>query len=405
MALAYTVALVGFSQEESVTFESFFRLAARRPPGYTVQDEVMDAQILLVNADNPQALHLVEYAELPGKVLLIGQNDGGTGWPLQRKPVKLVQVLAALDSITGVRRAPPAPAAPRARPPAPVVPAPAFDGFAATQPFEGSALQALDASRRAAEAAAAAKAASAPMTPARRRDAGESEFPATRPMRRQAEAVKTAPASPSPMPPRAAPASATNRASLPTAAEARHLAKPGVVRLTDFGGLDELPVPASIAPSSRGRGEARSTRSRAPAVPEVRRGDVLLVAESLVEGRILHKRFARYGLTIDWSRESPQALVMLKAHAYRLVVIDRLSGEPDAFQVCRQAKQRKLPNGQSPVVLMFTPSLGSMDRIKAGLAGCDGYYPRSVPEAELYRTLAQHRLVSLDGFEPTNAAF
>ena len=66
MVAAYSVALVGFTQAESATFESFFRMAARRPPSYTVQDEVMDAQILIVNADNTQALHLVRYAELPG---------------------------------------------------------------------------------------------------------------------------------------------------------------------------------------------------------------------------------------------------------------------------------------------------------------------------------------------------
>ncbi|MDP1780627.1 MAG: hypothetical protein Q8L18_01945, partial [Hydrogenophaga sp.] len=103
MVAAYSVALVGFTQAESATFESFFRMAARRPPSYTVQDEVMDAQILIVNADNTQALHLVRYAELPGKILLIGQSDGGTGWPLQLKPVKLVSVLNALDVIVGVR--------------------------------------------------------------------------------------------------------------------------------------------------------------------------------------------------------------------------------------------------------------------------------------------------------------
>ncbi len=52
MEAAYTVALVGFAQHESATFESFFRLAARRPPAYRVQEEVLDAQLLLVNADN-----------------------------------------------------------------------------------------------------------------------------------------------------------------------------------------------------------------------------------------------------------------------------------------------------------------------------------------------------------------
>lgn len=103
MVSAFKVALVGFAQSESATFESFFRLAARRLPAYVVQDEVMDAELLVVNADNAQALHLVRFAELEGKILLIGLNDGGTGWPLQRKPIKLVSVLTAMDELMGVR--------------------------------------------------------------------------------------------------------------------------------------------------------------------------------------------------------------------------------------------------------------------------------------------------------------
>lgn len=392
MGGAYTLALVGFADNESATFESFFRLAARRPPAYQVQDEVMDAQILLVNADNMQALHLVQYAELPGKVLLVGNSDGGTGWPLQRKPVKLVSVLAALDTLVGVapKTSVPVPTLAQqtvsARPGAvahqPVSPRQGADrGFAATEPLQSSQM---------------------PMVPAalRRRRTSDTEFPATRPMVRS---VMAAPSAPGPAP--AAPVPA--RPTLPSVAMSARAARPGVMGLTDFGGLEELPalasVPVSRVPANRA---ARSTRSPAQApVPGVQRGDMLLVAESLVEGRILHKRFKKYGLAIDWSRDATQALVMLKAHPYRLVAIDRLSGEPDAYQVCRSAKQRKLPNGQSPVVVMFAPSAGSMDRIKAGLAGSDAYLSRSVAEAEFYKVLAKHRLIDLDGFEKTNIGF
>jgi CheY-like chemotaxis protein len=390
------VALVGFTQAESATFESFFRMAARRPPSYTVQDEVMDAQILIVNADNTQALHLVRYAELPGKILLVGQSDGGTGWPLQLKPVKLVSVLNALDVIVGVR------------PSAAIQRTPAGAGFAHTQPFQGSQLQGLDASMRLASGQLAApdhqppvassagadrgfsatlppEEASWPMAPAvslRRRRSADTEFPATRPMERGEERALAA----MPPPPQRA-AAAGNRQ--------------GTMRLTDFGGLDDLPSP----PAPRA---TRSPRSRIStdktAVPDVARGDMLLVAESLVEGRILLKRFKRYGLNIDWSREAAQALVMLKANPYRLVVIDRLKGEPDANQICRSAKQTKGPKG-APVVIMFAPTAGSMDRMKAGLAGSDAYLSRSVSESDLYKVLAQHRLVSLDGFAPTNVGF
>lgn len=366
MAGAFSVALVGFAENESATFESFFRMAARRPPAYVVQDEVMDAQVLIVNADNAQGLHLVRYAELPGKVLLVGHNDGGTGWPLQRKPIKLVGVLAALDELVGVRLKGPVHAPP-------VVPKNGADpGFAATEP-----------------------ASSVPLTPAvkKRKRSPDSEFPPTRPM------MRTRVPSPPVLRTIAAPAPSARAGGVDAR---RHAPPPGVVGFTDFGGLDVLPTPSvRRAVSSR---SPSSHKTAAPA-PDVPRGDVLLVAESLVEGRILHKRFKRYGLTIDWSREAQQALVMMQAHAYRLVAIDRLKGEPDAYSVCRSAKQRKLPNGRSPVVMMFAPTAGSMDRIKAGLAGCDAYLSRSVGESEFYKVLAQHRLVSLDGFEKTNVGF
>jgi CheY-like chemotaxis protein len=65
------------------------------------------------------------------------------------------------------------------------------------------------------------------------------------------------------------------------------------------------------------------------------------------------------------------------------------------------AKQAK-HGGRAPVVVMFAAIAGSMDRMKAGLAGCDAYLPRSISEAELYKTLAQHRLVNLNAFAKTN---
>lgn len=401
MVAAYTVALVGFSQTESSTFESFFRLASRRPPGYLVQDEVMDAQILIVNADNVQAVLLVRDAELPGKVLLVGSSDGGTGWPLHRKPVKLVAMLAALDEIVGASRPPP-----RRR-------SGGNSSFHAAEPFRASQLQGLDASMRLASgrpmpvehAPAVASGAGADpsfsatqppedapaMAPAvrgRRRRSADTEFPPTQTMERGDER-SAPPAARPPVPP---PASRTAPAAS---------ARGGVMRMTDFGGLDDLPTPP--APRATRAPKSRISTDKA-AVPEVARGDMLLVAESLVEGRILLKRFKKYGLSVDWSREAAQALVMLKAHPYRVVVIDRLKGEPDANQVCRVAKQTKGPKG-APVVIMFAPTAGSMDRMKAGLAGSDAYLSRSVGEGDLYKVLAQHRLVSLDGFAPTNVGF
>lgn len=395
MVAAYTVALVGFSQTESSTFESFFRLASRRPPGYLVQDEVMDAQILIVNADNAQAVMLVRDAELPGRVMLVGSSDGGTGWPLQRKPVKLVAMLAALDEIVGATRPPPA----RRRTPD------AANGGARGEPFQSSQFQGLDASMKLASGRAMSIQHPPPVAPGAGADRGfaltqpygallplpavapasrvgrrrspDTEFPPTRPLVR-GEVVAPARGSAVPVP----------------------AARPGVVRMTDFGSLEDLPAP----PAPRTRSPKSRLSFDKTSVPEVPRGDMLLVAESLVEGRILLKRFKKYGLSVDWSREGAQALLMIKAHSYRVVAIDRLKGEPDANHICRAAKQSKGPKG-APVVIMFAPTAGSMDRMKAGLAGSDAYLSRSVGEGDLYKVLAQHRLVSLDGFAPTNVGF
>jgi CheY-like chemotaxis protein len=390
MGTAYTVALVGFSQTESATFESFFRLAARRPPAYEVQEEVLDAQILVVNADNAQALGLVRDAQLPGRVLLVGGHDGGTGWPLLAKPIRLVSLLGALDALVGLRSA---------RAGAPLVP----QAFAATEPFKASQLHGLDASMRLASGKAQAAPLLAPAGRSRRRNP-ETEFPPTRPLtreeRRQHDAALPARAAPSvaaavptPAPARAAPPAA----SPPAAPAAGRSVRIPLSGLTDFAGLDELFNVSPPAPRTR---HTRSARDDVQ-LPEAARGDALLVGQSLVEGRILLKRFRKYELVIDWCREPAQAQAMLDAHPYRLVVIDRLGGNPDAFAICRAAKQRK--SGRPvPVVILFAPSAGSMDRMKAGLAGADAYLSRSVGEADLYKVLAHHHLVNLNGFAPTN---
>jgi CheY-like chemotaxis protein len=395
MGAAYTVALVGFSQAESATFESFFRLAARRPPAYLVQEEVLDAQILIVNADNAQALMLVRGARLPGRVLLVGSHDAGTGWPLQPKPIRFVAMLGALDSLVGLRTARAAAVAP--------APAPAF---AATEPFKHSQLQGLDASMRLASGKPQAP---APMVPAgrTRRRFPETDFPPTRPMSRDevqaldaAAARRAARTVPAP-----APVAAQVPAAPATAAPApRPAAKSVQIPLrgaTDFADLDELFNVSPPAPKPRNTRGADTRSARQGGLPEVARGDALLVGQSLVEGRILLKRFRKYELEIDWCRDPAQAEAMMQAHAYRLVVIDRLGGQPDAFAVCRSAKQAKGPKG-APVVILFAPSAGSMERMKAGLAGADAYLSRSVSEADLYKVLAQHRLVNLNGFAPTN---
>ncbi|GAA6142567.1 hypothetical protein [Hydrogenophaga sp. 5NK40-0174] len=374
MENAYSLALVGFLPAEAATLESFFRLAARRAPAYAVQDEVMDAQALIVNADNADALRLVREAALPAKVLLVGYSDGGTGWPLQNKPVKLVGVLNALDKLMGFSRGSDKAATPAPRPAASKPPA-----FAPTQPFTRSQFQALNDSMRPANPAKAPPPALSAQPGADR--VPRRDFALTEPM------------------------------SVDQLPGGRHLQavqqddEPSdMMSMSGLMGLDDAPALRPLdrsGPPSSGLGRLTRPPVKSARLAGVQRGDVLIISENLAEGRVLHQRLGRYGLRADWSRQGSQALVMLKAHHYRLVIVERVTGQPDAFSLCRTAKGRKTTAGDAPVVFLMSGNGGGMDRIKAGLAGCDAFLPRAVDEADFYRALTRNNVLEEEGFETT----
>ncbi|MCJ0765467.1 response regulator [Variovorax terrae] len=121
MNTPYPIALLGFSAFERTTFESFFRLAARRQNGYQIVDDAAQAVLLIANADDAAVLQGLLAKPPAQHVLLVGASDGGSGWPRQPRPIKLMSLLTAIDQMLVPRAA----AAPSA-----LVP-----GFADTRPF------------------------------------------------------------------------------------------------------------------------------------------------------------------------------------------------------------------------------------------------------------------------------
>jgi two-component system, cell cycle response regulator len=111
MSQPHKIVLVGFSSFEKVTFESFFRLAARRPPGYVLVEDAAQAHLAVVNADDPAVLRQCIASKPAAQVLLIGSQDGGTGWMLQRRPLNLMKVLATVEGLLAPAKAVSAPAA------------------------------------------------------------------------------------------------------------------------------------------------------------------------------------------------------------------------------------------------------------------------------------------------------
>ena len=101
MSQPHKIVLLGFSPFERSTFESFFRLAARRPPGYLLVSDASEANLAVVNSDDQATMSAVVQKKPSGQVMLVGSTDGGTGWSLQRRPLNLMKVLANVEQLLG----------------------------------------------------------------------------------------------------------------------------------------------------------------------------------------------------------------------------------------------------------------------------------------------------------------
>lgn len=108
------VLLLGFAPFEKATFESFFKLVGRRETLYKIVSEVAQAQVLMVNSDNPTA---VEWANAsvspPQKALFIGAADAAGKWPAAPRPIKLATVLGLLDVLVMADKSVKQPSAPQ----------------------------------------------------------------------------------------------------------------------------------------------------------------------------------------------------------------------------------------------------------------------------------------------------
>ena len=347
MSQAHKIILVGFSAFEKVTFESFFRLAARRPPGYVLVEDAAQAHLAVVNADDPATLRQCIAVKPAAKILLIGSQDGGTGWVLQRRPLNLMKVLSTVESLLN----PPAATVPatlnamRSAPVAQAVPAPARPGPALVTPNGIKP---------------AASAVTAPSAPAKHTSA-------------------TAPA---------AQKSAVDSAL-------RHSVRTGVgqrgesVRATDFGAFTHSTV-----------GKPPASAHATDSAMDV--DHILVVDDSDIALKFMRNRLSRFGFLADLVNSGEEALGRMNTKPYKFVFLDVMMEGLDGYQTCRAIKQRKYSDGKPPVVVMLTSRGGTIDKIRGTLAGCDAYLTKPLNERDLIAVLAKHDRNVARGFQETN---
>ncbi|MFM2448793.1 MAG: hypothetical protein RIS44_1243 [Pseudomonadota bacterium] len=97
--IVYNLFLVGFSSYEKSTTEAFFRLAARRAPHWGMAARAQDARVIIISAASGQDFDSFLATVAPGqRVIIVGDSDFGSGWPVVSRPIKLTAVLALLNT-------------------------------------------------------------------------------------------------------------------------------------------------------------------------------------------------------------------------------------------------------------------------------------------------------------------
>jgi CheY-like chemotaxis protein len=350
MSQPHKIALVGFSSFEKVTFESFFRLAARRPPGYQLVNDAAQAHLAVVNADDPAVLRQCMAAKPAPQVLLIGNQDGGTGWMLQRRPLNLMKVLATVESLL-------APTAPPATVPAELMASKAADAAAA------SASAATRPAGLAAQPTPLAPVAKANVQSASKPNSAFTPMPGAS----QASSDKGP--------------DSTLRRSVRTGAG--HLPKFEASR--SDGNLTGLGVAKTLPPSNAADID-----------------HILVVDDSDIALKFMRNRLSRFGFHADLVNSGEEALGKMNTRPYKFVFLDVMMEGLDGYQTCRAIKQRKYSDGKPPVVVMLTSRGGTIDKIRGTLAGCDAYLTKPLNERDLIAVLAKHDRNVARGFQETN---
>jgi two-component system, cell cycle response regulator len=106
MATAFNVILEGFSAFERQTFESFFRLSARRVPGYNWIKERAGADFLVVDTDAGADLSVFSTPAFLHKVVFVGETPSGLNAPQLKRPIHFFGLLRVLDEMVSAQMQP-----------------------------------------------------------------------------------------------------------------------------------------------------------------------------------------------------------------------------------------------------------------------------------------------------------
>lgn len=95
----YTVSVIGFNRTEQIVLNSIFALSARRTPRFTPLPGGGSPDLYLVDGSSPEYLEFLQLRN-PHRLspsIVVGDNDGGTGWPVLARPLQWARLFKAFD--------------------------------------------------------------------------------------------------------------------------------------------------------------------------------------------------------------------------------------------------------------------------------------------------------------------
>ena len=115
---------------------------------------------------------------------------------------------------------------------------------------------------------------------------------------------------------------------------------------------------------------------------------VLVVDDSEIVRRTMLRKINQYGHTTDLAANGEEAMAMLLNSKYRVIFLDVMMPGLDGLEICKRIKRSAEYKGTA--VYMLTSKDGMFDRVRATMAGCDGYLVKPLESRKLRAVLEKY---------------
>ena len=115
---------------------------------------------------------------------------------------------------------------------------------------------------------------------------------------------------------------------------------------------------------------------------------VLVVDDSDIVRRTMLRKINDYGHTTDLAANGEEAMAMLLGNKYRVIFLDVMMPGLDGLEICKRIKRSAEYKGTA--VYMLTSKDGMFDRVRATMAGCDGYLVKPLESKKLQAVLEKY---------------